>query len=80
MNKDTTKKKVLKPEDAISRYRCVLKAVSRGMSKTDAYSYAGVNRKTIVDTAAIAELKALDPGKYFQIRAMFHKGKKGHTL
>ncbi|KAG9273516.1 coiled-coil domain-containing protein 106-like [Astyanax mexicanus] len=78
--KDTTKKKVLKPEDAISRYRCVLKAVSRGMSKTDAYTYVGVNRKTIVDTAAIAELKAVDPETHSQIRARFHKGKKGHTL
>ena len=52
------------PEDAISRYRRVLKAVSRGMSKADAYSYVGVNRKTIVDTAAIAELKEVDPESY----------------
>ncbi|XP_076876100.1 uncharacterized protein LOC143525725 isoform X1 [Brachyhypopomus gauderio] len=78
--KEYPKKKVGMPEDVISRYRRVLKAVSIGMSKTDAYSYVGVNRKTIVDTAAIAELKQVDPESYHQIRAMFHKGRKGHTL
>ena len=68
------------PEDAISRYRRVLKAVSRGMSKDDVYSYVDVNRKIIVDTAAIAELQEVDPESYSQIRAVFHKGRKGHTV
>ncbi|KAL7874291.1 hypothetical protein SRHO_G00052610 [Serrasalmus rhombeus] len=68
------------PEDTISRYRRVLKAVSRGMSKTDAYSYVGVNRKTIINTAAIAELKEVDPESSSQIQDVFHKGRKGHTL
>ncbi|KAL6480089.1 hypothetical protein MHYP_G00111220 [Metynnis hypsauchen] len=78
--KEYAKRKVVMPEDAISRYRRVLKAVSKGMSKTDAYSYVGVNRKTIVDTAVIAELKKVDPESYSQIRAVFQRKKRTHLV
>ncbi|XP_071061398.1 ADP-ribosylation factor-like protein 6-interacting protein 4 [Pseudochaenichthys georgianus] len=60
--KGKTAKRVLTPEDAISRYKRVLEAVNKGNNKTAAYRAVGVDRKTIADTAGIAELHAVNPG------------------
>ncbi|KAI4803773.1 hypothetical protein KUCAC02_025421 [Chaenocephalus aceratus] len=68
---------VLTPEDAISRYKRVLEAVNKGNNKTAAYRAVGVDRKTIADTAGIAELHAVNPGIYQDIRGTL---KKGETL
>ncbi|XP_034086025.1 coiled-coil domain-containing protein 106-like [Gymnodraco acuticeps] len=67
----------LTPEDAISRYKRVLEAVNKGNNKTAAYRAVGVDRKTIADTAGIAELHAVNPGIYQDIRGTL---KKGETL
>ncbi|XP_033974726.1 coiled-coil domain-containing protein 106-like [Trematomus bernacchii] len=67
----------LTPEDAITRYKRVLEAVNKGNNKTAAYRAVGVDRKTIADTAGIAELHAVNPGIFQDIRGTL---KKGETL
>ncbi|XP_034005430.1 coiled-coil domain-containing protein 106-like [Trematomus bernacchii] len=67
----------LTPEDAITRYKRVLEAVNKGNNKTAAYRAVGVDRKTITDTAGIAELHAVNPGIFQDIRGTL---KKGETL
>ncbi|CAL8282573.1 unnamed protein product [Gadus morhua 'NCC'] len=61
-NKKNTKigKRVLTPEESMDRYRRVLVAVKKGMTKTEAYVKVGVDRKTVAATAAISELHAVD--------------------
>ncbi|KAL3045964.1 hypothetical protein OYC64_014090 [Pagothenia borchgrevinki] len=75
--KGKTAKRVLTPEDAITRYKRVLEAVNKGSNKTAAYRAVGVDRKTIADTASIAELHAVNPGIFQDIRGTL---KKGETL
>ncbi|KAJ4925403.1 hypothetical protein JOQ06_018135 [Pogonophryne albipinna] len=60
-----------------NRYKRVLEAVNKGNNKTAAYRAVGVDRKTIADTAGIAELHAVNPGIYQDIRGTL---KKGETL
>ena len=48
----------------------------KGATKTKAYQKCGVDRKTIVDTSAIAELEACDITAYRKLRAEFQKGQK----
>ncbi|KAJ4946528.1 hypothetical protein JOQ06_024193 [Pogonophryne albipinna] len=67
----------LTPEEAITRYKRVLEAVNKGNKKTAAYRAVGVDRKTIADTAGIAELHAVNPGIFQDIRGTL---KKGETL
>ncbi|KAL3060800.1 hypothetical protein OYC64_015193 [Pagothenia borchgrevinki] len=67
----------LTPEEAITRYKRVLEAVNKGNNKTAAYRAVGVDRKTIADTAGIAELHAVNPGIFQDIRGTL---KKGETL
>lgn len=47
-----------------------------GTTKTQAYFKCGVDRKTIVDTAAIAELEACDIEAYKNLRGTFQRGQK----
>ncbi|XP_033972840.1 coiled-coil domain-containing protein 106-like [Trematomus bernacchii] len=63
----------LTPEDAITRYKRVLEAVNKGNNKTAAYRAVGVDRKTIADTAGIAELHAVNPGIFQDIRGTLKK-------
>ncbi|KAK9972406.1 hypothetical protein ABG768_025713 [Culter alburnus] len=63
-------------EQVIGRYKKVLKYLSKGATKTEAYQKCGVDRKTIVDTSAIAELEACDITAYNKLRAAFQKGQK----
>jgi len=67
---------VFLPEQVIGRYKKVLKYLSKGATKTEAYQKCGVDRKTIVDTSAIAELEACDITVYNKLRAAFQKGQK----
>ncbi|KAK7151688.1 hypothetical protein R3I94_008135 [Phoxinus phoxinus] len=69
-------KRVFLPEQVIGRYKKVLKYLSKGATKTEAYKKCGVDRKTIVDSSAIAELEACDTTAYNQLRAAFKKGQK----
>ncbi|RXN13100.1 coiled-coil domain-containing protein 106-like [Labeo rohita] len=62
--------------DAIQRYKKVLQYLEQGITKTLAYHKCGVGRKTIVDTAAIAELEACDAEAYKTLREKFHRGQK----
>ncbi|KAK9978703.1 hypothetical protein ABG768_020442 [Culter alburnus] len=68
--------KIFLPEQVIGRYKKVLKYLSKGATKTEAYQKCGVDRKTIVDTSAIAELEACDITAYNKLRAAFQKGQK----
>ncbi|KAI7804159.1 coiled-coil domain-containing protein 106-like isoform X2 [Triplophysa rosa] len=76
--KDRVRKsrRVYLPEQAIERYKKVLRYVEQGMTKTMAYQKCGVDRKTIVDHAAIAELEACDLEGYKTLRESFHRGQK----
>ncbi|KAJ4946543.1 hypothetical protein JOQ06_024208, partial [Pogonophryne albipinna] len=67
----------LTPEEAITRYKRVLEAVNKGNNKTAAYRAVEVDRKTIADTAGIAELHAVNPAIFQDIRGTL---KKGETL
>lgn len=67
---------VFLPEDAVQRYKKVLQYLEQGITKTLAYQKCGVDRKTIVDTAAIAELEACDAEAYKTLREKFHRGQK----
>lgn len=67
---------VFLPEQAIERYRKVLRYVGQGLAKSTAYSKCGVDRKTIVDNAAISELEACDIEAYKTLRESFHRGMK----
>ncbi|KAK9976184.1 hypothetical protein ABG768_021389, partial [Culter alburnus] len=60
----------------IGRYKKVLKYLSKGATKTEAYQVCSVDRKTIVDTSAIAELEACDITVYNKLCAAFQKGQK----
>ncbi|KAI9541425.1 hypothetical protein NQZ68_029793 [Dissostichus eleginoides] len=55
----------------------VLEAVNKGKNKTAAYRAVGVDLKTITDTAGIAELDAVNPDIFREIRGTL---KKGETL
>ena len=52
------------PEASIQRYKKVLRLVCKGHTKTEAYNRVNVDRNTIVNQAAIAELAKVDPDKY----------------
>ncbi|XP_056110213.1 coiled-coil domain-containing protein 106-like [Rhinichthys klamathensis goyatoka] len=69
-------RRVFLPEHAIQRYKKVLQYLQQGITKTLAYHKCGVDRKTIVDTAAIAELEACDGEAYKTLRETFHRGQK----
>ncbi|ROI15919.1 hypothetical protein DPX16_23249 [Anabarilius grahami] len=69
-------KRVFLPEEAIQRYKKVLQYLTQGMTKTLSYHKCGVDRKTIVDTAAIAELEYCDAEAYKTLREKFHRGQK----
>ncbi|KAJ4929881.1 hypothetical protein JOQ06_018901 [Pogonophryne albipinna] len=71
------KEMVLSPEEAITRYKRVREAVNKGNNKTAAYRAVGVDRKTIADTAEIAELHAVNPAIFQDLRGTL---KKGETL
>ncbi|XP_056101380.1 coiled-coil domain-containing protein 106-like [Rhinichthys klamathensis goyatoka] len=85
-NKDKTKKRnankkqkftrVFLPEQAIKRYNKVLGYLKGGTTKTQAFFKCGVDRKTIADTAAIAELEACDIEAYKNLRGTFQRGQK----
>ncbi|KAI4805509.1 hypothetical protein KUCAC02_010119 [Chaenocephalus aceratus] len=68
---------ILTPEEAITHYKRVLEAVNKGKNKTAAYRAVGVDRKTIADTAGIAELNAVNPAIFKEIRETL---KNGETL
>ncbi|XP_052004301.1 coiled-coil domain-containing protein 106-like [Xyrauchen texanus] len=74
--KSAKSRRVFLPEQVIGRYKKVLKYLSKGATKTEAYQKCGVDRKTIVDTSAIAELEACDITAYNKLRAAFQKGQK----
>ncbi|KAF4114037.1 hypothetical protein G5714_004260 [Onychostoma macrolepis] len=63
-------------EQVIGRYKKVLRYMSKGATKTEANLKCGVDRKTIVDSCAIAELEACDITAYNKLRATFKKGQK----
>ena len=65
---------VLTLEEAMDRYRCVVVAVKKGMTRTEAYVKVGVDRKTVAETAAISELHAVNEDLYDQLRASMPKG------
>ncbi|MGL5903523.1 MAG: hypothetical protein ACRCZO_12640 [Cetobacterium sp.] len=67
---------VFLPEQAINRYKKVLAYLKSGTTKTQAFFKCGVDRKTIADTAAIAELEACDKEAYDKLRSTFQKGQK----
>ncbi|XP_051962705.1 coiled-coil domain-containing protein 106-like [Xyrauchen texanus] len=69
-------RRVFLPEHAIQRYKKVLQYLQQGITKTLAYHKCGVDRKTIVDTAAISELEACDVEAYKTLRETFHRGQK----
>ncbi|XP_034160172.2 PR domain zinc finger protein 15 isoform X2 [Pangasianodon hypophthalmus] len=69
-------KRVLLPEHALDRYQRVLKAVASGLTKTEAYAKVGVDRKTVADSACIAELAECDEDAYNRLRASFKRGDK----
>ncbi|KAI7789712.1 hypothetical protein IRJ41_007666 [Triplophysa rosa] len=64
------------PEQVIKRYKKVLGYLKGGTTKTQAYFKCGVDRKSIVDTAAIAELEACDNEAYKNLRGTFQRGQK----
>ncbi|ROJ27983.1 hypothetical protein DPX16_0028 [Anabarilius grahami] len=74
--KSAKSRRVFLPEQVIGRYKKVLKYLSKGATKTEAYLKCGVDRKTIVDTSAIAELEACDITAYNKLCAAFQKGQK----
>jgi len=67
---------VFLPEQAIKRYNKVLDYLKGGTTKTQAFFKCGVDRKTISDTAAIAELEACDIEAYKNLRGTFQRGQK----
>lgn len=54
----------------------MLNYLKAGTTKTQAYFKCGVDRKTIADTAAIAELEACDLEAYNNLRGNFQRGHK----
>ncbi|KAF4116624.1 hypothetical protein G5714_004113 [Onychostoma macrolepis] len=78
--KKTQKSSKSKREQVIGRYKKVLRYLSKGATKTEAYLKCGVDRKTIVDSCAIAELEACDITAYNKLRATFQKGRSCPTL
>nr|XP_046227982.1 coiled-coil domain-containing protein 106-like isoform X2 [Scatophagus argus] len=72
--KDYSRKRVLTPEEAMERYRRVLQVVKEGNTKSAAYDLVGVDRKTVVDTAPISELNAVNTAAYKAMRATMTRG------
>ncbi|XP_042571023.1 uncharacterized protein LOC122135550 [Cyprinus carpio] len=85
-NKDKAKKRngkkkqkctrVFLPEQAIKRYKKVLGYLKGGTTKTQAYFKCGMDRKTVMYTAAVAELEACDIEAYKNLRGTFQRGQK----
>lgn len=58
----------------MERYQRVLLVVKRGNTKSAAYDLVGVDRKTVVDTAPISELNAVDTAAYKEMRTTMRRG------
>lgn len=58
----------------MERYQRVLHVVKKGYTKSAAYDLVGVDRKTVVDTAPISELNAVDMAAYQETRVTMGRG------
>ncbi|XP_023811426.1 coiled-coil domain-containing protein 106-like [Oryzias latipes] len=63
------------PDEVVERYRKVLKAFNKGQTLTAAFRKVGVDRNTVVCSAAVAELAIAAPQKYSELK-QFHNPKK----
>ncbi|CAM4536041.1 unnamed protein product [Leuciscus chuanchicus] len=60
----------------VKRYKSVLEIFKRGSNMAEAFRKYGVDRNTIVQSAAIAELAIAAPEKYAEIHDKQEKGEK----
>ncbi|XP_016360592.1 coiled-coil domain-containing protein 106-like [Sinocyclocheilus anshuiensis] len=67
---------VTEPWQVVKRYKSVLEIFKRGSNMADAFRKYGVDRNTIVQSAAIAELVIAAPEKYEEINDKNAKGEK----
>ncbi|KAI7797431.1 putative coiled-coil domain-containing protein 106-like [Triplophysa rosa] len=68
--------RVAEPWQVVKRYKSVLEIFKRGNSMADSFRKYGVDRNTIVQSAAIAELAIAAPNKYSEIVDMLGKREK----
>ncbi|XP_026072614.1 coiled-coil domain-containing protein 106-like, partial [Carassius auratus] len=70
------RKKKGKKAKVVKRYKSVLEIFKRGSNMAEAFRKYGVDRNTIVQSAAIAELAIAAPEKYAEIHEKQEKGEK----
>ncbi|XDV19305.1 hypothetical protein PO909_024799 [Leuciscus waleckii] len=77
-NKQMSKfcQRVTDPWQVVKRYKSVLEIFKRGSNMAEAFRKYGVDRNTIVYSAAIAELAIAAPEKYAEIHDKQEKGEK----
>ncbi|XP_078787557.1 uncharacterized protein LOC144984058 [Oryzias latipes] len=64
------------PDEVVERYRKVLKAFNKGQTLTAAFRKVGVDRNTVVCSAAVAELAIAAPQKYSELKQFQNPKKK----
>nr|XP_055065269.1 coiled-coil domain-containing protein 106-like [Misgurnus anguillicaudatus] len=70
------RRQITEPWQVVKRYESVLGIFKRGSNMADAFRKYGVDRNTIVQSAAIAELAIAAPEKYEEINDKHGKGEK----
>lgn len=66
----------LTPQQAVKRYKTVLREFRRGKNLRSSYAAVGVDRNTVVASAAIAELAIVSRAKYEELLHSHSRGQK----